>query len=238
MLRKIEFRSIKIALLGFACISALFSTHKVVAGECPAYDEVTAQLEKKYSEQRLFSGFAYQQDSKNVGAIYEFWSNPKHGNWSLVARKLVMFQYHGRQVTRDCGFVTSAGQGYNLVTLKTNSENVAAMPDAPGQSEAAGVTAPLNSSCIPHSRLAYALLERYQEKPVLQALTKDSALIEIYASKDSWTITKAQLQGVKNSLNGTPLLDVKTGQEIRQICSTAVFSGQNWGLFDLHEDHI
>lgn len=234
MLRKINFRNIRIALLGVACFSALLSTHEAAAGECPAYDDVTAQLEKKYSEQRLFSGFVYHEDSNNVGAIYEFWANPAHGNWTLLARKLVMFQYHGRQVTRDCGFITSSGKGYNLVNLSAGSHPA----EASDKPEQAGVTAPLNSSCIPHSRLASALLERYEEKPVLQALTKDSALVEIYASKDSWTITRAQLQGLKNAFTGTPLHDVKTGQEIRQICSTAVFSGQDWGFFELNEDHI
>jgi hypothetical protein len=63
-------------------------------------------------------------------------------------------------------------------------------------------------------------------------------MVEIYGSKNSWTIAQTSLQSSRNRITGAMLRDENTGQEIRQFCSQPAFSGKSWGLFPFVEEHI
>jgi hypothetical protein len=218
---------ISIWFLSAACTEAL-------AGECADYDRITAQLGKQYHEQLIFSGFADARDSKAAAAIYEFWANPERGSWSLVAHKLLQFQIDDSSVTKDCALIVNAGKRFHLPQVEQDAGNALETT-----AETDTVEMPSSqTSCIPHSFYAQILKRKYQEVPVLQALTKTDDLIEIYGSADSWTITQTKLQSSRNRVTGAVLRDEKTGQEIHQLCSQPAFSGKSWGLFAFIEEHI
>ena len=218
-------------LLLASCLTLSLASVAAIASECPDYDRVTTQLGKKFHEQMVFSGFTDSKDKQAAAAIYEFWANPEKGNWSLIAHKLLQFQIDGKTKTKDCAFIVNSGKQFQLTKIDPEVTAV----DVNNQAETA---TPTNPSCIPHDFYAQTLKNRYQEVPVVQALAKDDAMVEIYASADSWTITSTKVQSSRNTMTGTVLRDEKTGQEIHQLCSRPAFSGKSWGTFQFVEKHI
>lgn len=194
------------------------STAAAAADVCPNYDEVTGKLGKRYHEQKLFSGFSDNAGGDGSSAMYEFWGNPQRGSWSLIAHKLMLFQDGGRQTTRACAYVVSSGKGFRQLGAD-------AQRPQPG-----GEFNPEQTRCMARAQHARLLADRYQERPLVSALATDQSLLEIYAGHDSWTVTRAKMREMKNPLNGAALRDSRTGQEIRRLCSSAMFSGVTWGL--------
>ena len=203
------------------------------AFECRTYDEVTAKLDKKYGEQLMFNGFTDSDSKTAANAIYEFWANPGKGNWSLIARKLFLFQHKTGVFSKSCVFIVNSGKQYYknnphpLLTDNTNSDIQVAATEP---------TKYVN--CIPRDRHARALKERYDEEPFVHALTDDETIVEIYGSDTSWTITRAKIREVRSTMTGRPLMDESTGQHIHQLCSDPAFSGKTWGQFAAVEEHI
>lgn len=204
-----------------------------LAESCPSYEEVTAKLNKQYGEQIIFTGFTDSGSERKATSVFEFWSNPERGSWSLVAHKLVLIQADGRQVSKDCAFVVKAGTQHQILPAVA----VDNQPEVADSAETE-VTEPLNRNCIPHSQHAKALRERYQEEPVLQAITSDKTLLEIYGGNASWTIVQSQIKALTNPMTGTAMRAPETGQEIHQMCSTALSAGTSWGTSEIEHDTI
>jgi hypothetical protein len=202
--------------------------------ECADYDRITAQLGKQYREQMIFSGFADAENKKAAAGIYEFWANPERGNWSLIAHKLLQFQTGDTTVTKDCALIVNSGKRFHLPQIDTN---VTPALETTAETDPAEIP-PSLSNCVPHGFYARILKRKYQEVPVLQALSKSENMVEIYGSKNSWTIAQTSLQSSRNRITGAMLRDENTGQEIRQFCSQPAFSGKSWGLFPFVEEHI
>lgn len=221
----------KISLLAGCLILSLSSTH-LLAYECPDYNRVTGQLDKKFHEQMVFSGFTDSKDNKAAAAVYEFWANPEKGTWSLIAHKLLQFQIDGSTKTRDCAFIVNSGKKFQLTKVDPKTGT----PDPSEQ--ATTMNTSMNPGCIPHAFYAQTLKTKYKEVPVLQAIAKNEAMVEIYGSADSWTITSTKVQSSRNTMTGTVLRDEETGQEIHQLCSRPAFSGKSWGMFGFIEEHI
>ncbi len=194
---------------------------------CTDYDRLTSQLDRKFKEQRFFSGLTNSNDKRAAAAVYEFWANPKKGSWSLVAHKLLQFQIDGKTKTKDCAFIVNSGKRFQLASINLDAE--------PSNQAESALAAPMNPSCIPHDFYAQTLKTRYQEVPVVQALAKDDAMVEIYGSADSWTITSTQVQSSRNPMTGVVLRDGETGQEIHQLCSRPAFSGRSWSTYDFED---
>lgn len=214
-------RTTSALILGLLFLGSWAAT--AAASVCPSYEEVQNSLERTYGESKIFGGFA-DDDDHSATAIYEFWANPERGTWSLVAQKLIQFQYGNRTTTRHCTFVINSGSQHRLMTdhdeFKTATREANAAPNTrhyPG--------------CVPRSSFAYQLETDYHETPLLYALASDGALVEVYGGEESWTIFRSQLKGIAHPLVGQPLTDPQTAQEIRQLCFTAAFSGKSWGIF-------
>lgn len=203
----------------------LVSTSVAHADLCPTYDEVAGKLEKRYGEQKLFSGFGELDAGAGANAVYEFWSNPQRGNWTLLAHKLLLFQDGGRRVTRSCAFVVDSGKRHRDLAELT-------APASPAVADAGAPTAS-GPNCVARSQHAQVLADKYHERPTVQALSNDKSLLEIYAGEASWTITRARVRELHHPISGAALRDRKTGQEIRSLCSRAVYSGGQWGRFAL-----
>lgn len=198
------------------------------ASVCPSYEQVQNSLERTYGEKKIFGGFA-DDDDHSATAIYEFWANPELGSWSLVAQKLIQFQYGSQTSTRHCTFVINSGIQHVLMTATDDFK-----PTTTTESTASR-SAPRHPGCVPRSSFAHSLETDYQEAPILYALASDGALVEVYGGKKSWTIFRSQVKGLTQPRAGEPLTDPNTAQEIRQLCFTASFSGKSWGVFPIME---
>jgi hypothetical protein len=184
----------------------------------------------------IFSGFADSDEKHAANVIYELWANPARGNWSLIANKLVIFQYDGTPVSKNCVYMVNSGKQHHLVATRHDME-VEPEKIIQSTSEPAEQQSTLYN-CVPRGIHAQALKTRHDEVPILQALDEDKAMIEVYGSRNSWTITQVKAREVRNVMTGAPLTDTKTGQEIHQLCSSPAFSGKTWGLYPFKNQHI
>lgn len=195
---------------------------------CASYEQLTDRLSQQFGEQKLFGAFNDSPQSGSASTVYEFWSNPERGNWSLVALKLVAFLYAHKKVTSACAFLVDSGQFHQL--LKEASGSVKS-PDNDSSNDNDGFGGP---GCLAHNRLAEILADRHKERPILHALTNDQSLLEVYGGTNSWTIARAKLQGLRNPLSGGALPEQPAGQEeVFGLCSLPILSGKSWGLFNL-----
>jgi hypothetical protein len=223
-------------MVGF--VSATVVTMNGFAMECASYEQIQGKLRSKYGEQKIFSGFTDTEDKQAANVIYEFWANPERGNWSLIANKLIIFQYNGNTIHENCVFIVNSGKRHHLTSTRHQDLDIdAEKTDSSASADEPTDTTPLYN-CVPRDRHAQALKNRHDEIPVLQALAEDKALIEIYGSSDSWTITRVKAREVRNLMTGAPLTDTSTGQEIHQLCSSPAFSGKSWGLYQISEQPI
>lgn len=204
------------------------------AFECSSYEQMRAKLQEKYGEQVVFSGFSDSEKSQAANAIYEFWANPEQGNWSLTANKLIIFEYHGTIVNKNCVILLDSGKRHHLVEAGANSQaevpNKSNSIPEPDKHSPDTMTDTSLYNCVPRGMHARALKKSYGEESLLQGLSDEEALIEVYASGNSWTITRVQAREVRNIMTGTKLTDDKTGQEIHQFCSSPSYSGKSWSL--------
>ena len=227
---------------------------------CKSYGEVAAKLAKKYGERMMFSGFTNSAENNMATSVYEFWANPNRGNWSLLAHKLFLIQVDETVISKSCAFIVKSGKEHRLRTslqsrpaltdepVVVNAQSDAVQPDAVQEaieSQAAVASAPTTNTvptpflnCIPRAQHAKALKDRYNEVPVLQALADDQSMMEVFSSKNSWTITQAKLREVRSSMNGMPVVEKQTGQRIHQLCSDPAYSGKTWSLLRIEQDHI
>jgi hypothetical protein len=205
------------------------------AGECDSYDQIQAKLNGKYGEQMIFSGFADSEENHSANVIYELWANPERGNWSLISNKLIMFQYDVTADSNNCVYMVNSGKQHHLVAtrhdMQIEPEKTVKIEEEPADQSAL-------YNCVPRGVHAQALKTRHDEIPVLQALDEEAALIEVYGSHNSWTITRVKSREVRNVMTGAPLTDIKTGQEIHQLCSSPAFSGKTWSLYPFKNQHI
>lgn len=221
-------------LFGVGLIAFGLAAHDALAEDCMSYDQMKAKLSRRYGEQLVFSGFADSDTNKASNAIFEFWANPSQGNWSLIVQKLMQFQYENVKLTKNCAFIVNTGKQHQVVEAMRYTDGAAAPKDEPP-------LLPANDydyNCTPRNQHAQVLKEKHHEVPVVQALTADEEILEIFGSDNSWTITNARIREVRHSLTGAPLTDAKTGQEIHEFCSTPAYSGKTWGLFPATQDNI
>lgn len=229
-------------LLGLWMAGAFWQTAGAV--ECVPYEDITGKLEKTYGEQLVFNGFADADNRPSAPAVYELWVNPERGNWSLVSHQVYLFQRNSqtKMHTKSCARIVSSGKRHDVLTGP--AATATALAEQPAQlalAEEPAATEPAarpQLNCLPREQHAKALKDRYNEVPVLRALADDDTVLEVYGSADSWTITKAGIREVRNTVTGMPLTDKNSGQKIHQLCSDPAYSGKTWGLFEPDWSHI
>ncbi|MFO1349182.1 MAG: hypothetical protein U1F68_00285 [Gammaproteobacteria bacterium] len=210
------------------------ASHPALAGECLSYAQMQAKLGGNAGEQLIFSGFEDSAGKPSANAIYEFWANPRQGNWSLVVQELMLLRNGAVSVTKNCVSAVVSGHQHHLIAARRNSARA-----APGAAEVNSVaSAASGHDCIPRDRYAAILQAHQQEAPIIRALTDEGSVVEIYAGAVSWTIANTEIRKIRDDTTGTPLTDATSGQEIHELCSAPAFSGKSWGLFTVVDPDI